>query len=235
MSIELPCDWKSGFVMDPTRKQRCGYLLAFNGLGLDAKIPDKEDDNYKIRVFTPYNATETKYKLAKVDDVDGQKAIDCVGILDNFSFGGGAGDPICISAYISTEFASQLKAKQKASLSTTVVTKLAWWVVNYDVEEKAWYEEAYPLGTTAAKNELVAGQLNAQGGKDIAMQIAEEPSKIAANIDVQVFQMYFEVVPGSDQTYALNFAQGKTKDFVKGWGLQVGSIAKAKLGGGDKK
>lgn len=234
MSIELSCDWKSGFVMDPVQKQRCGYLLAFNGLGLDAKIPDKEDDNYKIRVFTPYNAAEAKYTLAKVDDIDGQKAIDCVGIMDHFSFAGGAGDPICISAYISTEFASQLKAKQKASLTTTTITQLAWWVVNYDVEEKAWYEESYPLGTTSGKNSLVAGQLNARGGREIALQIAEEPTKIASNIDVQVFQVYFEIVPGSDQTYALNFAQGKTKSFVKGWGLQVGAIAKAKLGG-DKK
>jgi hypothetical protein len=216
--------------MDPTRKQRCGYLLAFNGLGLDDKVPSKEDDNYKIRVFTPYNGAETKYKTVTVDDIDGQKALDCIGVIDHFSFAGGAGDPIGISAYISTEFASQLKAKQKASLTTTIVTKLAWWVVNYDVEEKAWYEEAYPIGTTAAKNELVAGQLNATGG-NIALQIAEEPTKIASNIDVQVFQLYFEIVPGSDQTYALNFAQGKTKSFVKGWGLQVGAIAKAKYGG----
>ena len=35
MSIDLPCDWKSGFLMDPTNKQRCGYLTAFNGLDLE--------------------------------------------------------------------------------------------------------------------------------------------------------------------------------------------------------
>ena len=44
-----------------------------------------------------------------------------------------------------------------------------------------------------------------------------------------MFQVYFEIVPGANATYALRFAQGKTKPFVKGWGLQVGKIAKDKL------
>src|SRR5215831_17730925 len=160
MSIELPCDWKSGFVMDPTAKQRCGYLMAFNGLGL-ADAPTKDKDPYKIKVFTPFNAAGSPtYTQAAVQDLDGQKTLDCIGIIDSFSFGGGVGDPICISAYVSTELANQLKAKQKASLPTTVISQLGWWVVNYDVEEKGWFEEAYPKGNTASPTGFVAGQLN---------------------------------------------------------------------------
>jgi hypothetical protein len=228
MSIDLTCDWKSGFVMDPTKKQRCGYLVGFNGLGLNQE-PDKETDAYKIRVFTPYNAAALEYAQVKVDDLDGQKVLNCIGIIESFSFAGGVGDPICISAYVSSEFANQLKAKQKASLETTVIKKLGWWVVNYDVDDKSWFEEAFPKGNTDSGDGMVMGQLNASGGKDVRLSIADAPTLIAPNLDVQVFNIYFEIVPASDTTYALAFRQGKTKAFVKGWGLQVGSVAKQKM------
>lgn len=228
MSIDLNCDWKSGFVMDPTRKQRCGYLVAFNGLGLNQE-PAKDNDLFKIRVFTPYNAASNEYSEVAPEDLDGQKVLDCVGVLESFSFGGGVGDPICISAYVSSEFANQLKAKQKASLETTIISKLAWWVVNYDVDDKSWFEEAYPKGSTDSSDGIVMGQLNAAGGTDVRLSIAEQPTMISPNLDVQVFNIYFEVVPASDTTYALSFRQGSTKAYVKGWGLQVGSVAKAKM------
>ena len=228
MSIDLNCDWKSGFVMDPTKKQRCGYLVGFNGLGLNQE-PDKENDSFKIRVFTPYNAAALEYGQVAVDDLDGQKVLNCIGIIESFSFAGGVGDPICISAYVSSEFANQLKAKQKASLETTLIKKLGWWVVNYDVDDKSWFEEAFPKGNTESGDGIVMGQLNASGGKDVRLTIAEEPTLVAPNLDVQVFNIYFEIVPASDTTYALAFRQGKTKAFVKGWGLQVGSVAKQKM------
>jgi hypothetical protein len=228
MSIDMSCDWKSGFVMDPTKKQRCGYLVAFNGLGLNEE-PAKDTDAYKIRVFSPYNGDAPEYANVAVEDLDGQKVLNCIGIIESYSFGGGVGDPICVSAYVSSEFANQLKAKQKASLATTVISKLGWWIVNYDVDDKAWYEEAFPKGDTGAGDGFVKGQLNAAGGKDIRLSIAEAPTLIAPNMDVQVFNIYFEIVPASDSTYALAFRQGKTKAYVKGWGLQVGSVAKQKM------
>ncbi|HEX3478870.1 MAG TPA: hypothetical protein VHT91_27800 [Kofleriaceae bacterium] len=225
MSIDLPCDWKSGFLMDPTSKQRCGYLTAFNGLDLGTE-PTKDAEEYKISVFTPFNAEAPEYtQVAPTQNDDGLRTIECIGIIDHLSWGGGAGDPICIGCYVSTEFANQLKAKQKTTLTTTAIKKLGWWIVNYDVENKAWFEEGFPKTSDG----FVAGQLNAQGGKSVALQVADEPTVISANIDVQVFQVYFEIVPGANATYALRFAQGKTKPFVKGWGLQVGKIAKDKL------
>jgi hypothetical protein len=225
MSIDLSCDWKSGFLPDPSKKQRCGYLVAFNGLDL-SKEPTKADDEYKIHVFTPYNADKPEYtNVEPAANDDGLRTVECIGIIDRFSWGGGAGDPICISAYVSTELANQLKAKQKTTLSTTAIKKLGWWVVNYDVEDKCWFEEAFPKGNDG----VVAGQLNAQGGKNVALQVAEQPTLIASSIDIQVFQIYLELVPGANSTYSLRFAQAKSKPFVKGWGLQVGNIAKAKL------
>jgi hypothetical protein len=216
--------------MDPTKKQRCGYLVAFNGLGLNSE-PAKDNDAFKIRVFTPFNAASNEYTEVTVDDVDGQKVLDCIGIIESFSFGGGVGDPIAISAYVSSEFANQLKAKQKASLETTIISKLGWWVVNYDVDDKSWFEEAFPKGKTDGGDGIVMGQLNASGGKDVRLSIAEEPTMISSNLDVQVFNIYFEIVPASDTTYALAFRQGSTKAYVKGWGLQVGSVAKQKMAG----
>jgi hypothetical protein len=213
--------------MNPGEKQRCGYLTAFNGLDLGTE-PTSGSDDYKISVFTPFNAEAPEYtQAAPAPNPDGLPIVNCIGILDHFSWGGGAGDPLCISAYVSTEFANQLKAKQKTTLTTTAIKKLGWWIVNYDVENKAWFEEAFPKTSDG----FVAGQLNAQGGKTVALQVAEEPTLIAPNIDVQVFQIYFEIVPGANMTYGLRFAQAKTKPYVKGWGLQVGSITKAKLAG----
>jgi hypothetical protein len=229
MSIDLSCDWKSGFVLNPTKKQRCGYLMAFNGLGLDQEI-GKDNDAFKIRVFTPFNSAGTpEYPNVTIEPNDGQGVLDCIGIIESFHFEGGVGDPICISAYVSSEFANQLKAKQKASLATTTISKLGWWIVNYDVDDKSWFEEAYPKGKSGATDGFVKGQLNAGGGTDIRLSIADSPTMIASNMDVQVFNIYFEIVPASDSTYALAFRQGTTKAFVKGWGLQVGSVAKQKL------
>lgn len=218
MSIDLSCDWNSVFVANPEKKQRCGYLVGFNGLGLNEE-PDKENDAYKIRVSTPFNAPSQEYANVTLDDLDGQKVLDCIGVIESFHFEGGVGDPICISAYVSSEFANQLKAKQKASPATTTISKLGWWVVNYDVDDKLWFEEAFPIGDTNGKEGFVKGQLNAAGGTDVRLSIADAPTMIALNVDVQVFNIYIEVVPASDTTYALFFRQGSTKAFVKGWGL----------------
>jgi hypothetical protein len=225
-SIDLPCDWKSGFVMDPNNKQRCGYLTAFNGLDLGEE-PTQDKDPYKISVFSPYNVKDNAHAYKGVTPVTDAEMlkVDCIGIIDHFSWAGGAGDPICIGAYVSTEFASQIKAKQKSTLSTTLIKKLGWWIVNYDVESKAWFEESYPKSADG----FVSGQLNAPGGKTVALQVADEPTTIASSIDVQVYQLYFEIVPGANATFPLGFAQGASKPFVKGWGLQVGGIAKSKM------
>jgi hypothetical protein len=227
--FSYPCDWRAAFTMDATSKQRCGYLMAFNGLDLN-EAPTADNDNYKINVFTPFNAAgDPGYSKASVTDTDGLKTMDCIGVIENLSFAGGVGDPICISAYVSSEFASQIAAKQKASLSTTSINELGWWVINHDDEEKGWYEEAYPKGMLGGDEGFVRGQLNAPGGSDVRLSVANEGTKVSSTMDIVVYNLYFEVIPASDGTYVLNFAQAKSKPFVKGWGLQVGNVAKAKM------
>lgn len=207
--MDYPCDWKAGFVMDPTKKQRVGYLVSFKGLDLgDLLTPD-------IEVFTPFNGGSPSYsKLTVTDD-----KVKVVGILENFSWRGGVGDPISISAYISGENASELIAKQKTTLKTTSLTNLGWWIGNFDEVAKEWFEEAYPKSP-----EEITAQLNAPGGKDIRLTVSPKAIKVSPNIDVKVHNLSFEVVPAANQTFDFHFATAKLKSSVNRWGLVVGTL-----------
>lgn len=145
-------------------------------------------------------------------------------VIESFSFGGGVGDPLCFSAYISAENGQTLKAKMQGSLATTKVTKLAWWMVNFDEENKAWFEESYPKEPAT-----ITGQLNATAAGDVRITIADEPTKVAPNIDVNVYNVYFEVVPAANATYAMHFATSIQTKYVRNWGLKVGTNAGAAL------
>jgi hypothetical protein len=208
------CDWKSGFVMDPSKKQRVGYLVWLQGLDMEGFL--QQD----VEVFTPYSSSEAAY--AEVSslwqkDVSKMKA---TGVIESLTFAGGVGDPICVSAYVSAENGQALKAKMQTTLKTTKITKLAWWIVNFDEENKVWFEESFPL-TPAT----MTGQLNAPGGKDIRLVVADEATKIAPTIDVNVYNIYFEIVPAANSTYTLNFATSVKTKFVRNWGLKVGTKA----------
>jgi hypothetical protein len=216
MAYDFPCDWKSGFIMNPTKKQRVGYLVSFDGIGLAGPLAQD------VIVYTPYNVegAATNYdKLAITED-----KVTVVGVLDNFSWGGGVGDPVCVSAYISAENAMLIKGMLKMTLKTTSVKQLGWWIANFDEETKAWFDEAHPKAPTE-----ITGQLNAPGKTDIRLMVADEPTKIAANIDSNVYNIYFEVVPAANQTCDFHFATSAGKNFVKRWGLKVGTQAEASL------
>jgi hypothetical protein len=208
-----PCDWKSGFVMDPNKKQRVGYLVTFQGLDMGERL------DADVTVFTPYNsAAALQYKGDMA--IDENKRIKVVGVIDSFSYNGGVGDPICISAYISAENAATIKGKLQTTLKTTIIKSLSWWIVDFDEENKAWYEQAFPLDPA-----IVKAQLNAPGGKDIRLQVSDDPTKIAANIDVNVYNIYFEVVPAANDTYVLGFASSSKTPYARNWGLKVGTKA----------
>lgn len=217
MTINLSCDWRSGFVMDPNKKQRVGYLVNFQGMNMGEFL--KQD----ITVFSPYNNSETQYTGVTIE-AESTKAT-CVGVIDSFSFGGGVGDPICISAYISAENAEVLQAKMKTTLDTTIVKKLSFWICNFDEENKVWFEEAFPKDPID-----MAGQLNAPGGKDVRITVSQEPTKVAPNIDINVYNVYFEVIPAANATYAMHFATSSKTKFIKNWGLVVGTNAAAAMG-----
>lgn len=209
------CDWRAGFVMDPSKKQRIGYIADLKLL----KVADMLEED--IEVFSPFNATP-KYSEVKIDDAT--KKATVVGVIENWSWGGGVGDPICISAYISSDNASKLKGKMKMTLDNNLVNKLGWWIATYDEENKQWFEEAYPIDPA-----LVTGQINAPGGKDVRLVVADEPTKIGHNIDLNVYNLYIEVIPAMNSTFALHFATSAQTPYVRNWGLKVGKQAAAQF------
>jgi len=213
----LDCDWTSGFVMDPSKKQRVGYLTTFEGLNMGEFLkPD-------IEVYSPYSSSETEYEGVELDEESGK--ITCVGVIESYSFAGGVGDPICVSAYISAENAEIIKAKTKGTLDTTILSSMSYWICNFDEENKVWYEEAFPKEPTEMR-----GQLNAPGGKDLRLTVASDPTKVHANIDINVYNLYFEMIPAADDTFAMHFATSSKTKFVRNWGLKVGTNAAQAMG-----
>jgi hypothetical protein len=212
--MDYSCDWRAGFVMSPSKKQRVGYLSSFQGLDLGTEFlkPD-------IEVFTPYSSETASYAAIKPKE----DKVQCVGVIESLSWGGGVGDPLQISAYISSENAAIITAKLKTTLKTNKVTKLGWWIVNFDEENKAWFEESYPKAPAD-----VQGQINGTGG-NLRIVVAEEPTKVANNIDTNVYNIYFEVIPAANSTYVFNFATSAKTPFVRNWGLKVGASAAAAM------
>jgi hypothetical protein len=201
--------------MDPSKKQRVGYLMFFEGMDMGEFLkPD-------IEVFTPFNSQEAPaYGEVQLEGDD--KKITCVGMIESFSFNGGVGDPLRISAYISSENANILQAKLKTTLSTNKVTKLGWWICNFDAENKVWFEEAYPKEPTT-----VVGQVNAPGGKDFRIAVAQDATRISPTLDTNVYNLYLEVIPAANATYNFHFATSSKTPYIRQWGLKVGSNAAA--------
>lgn len=217
-SLDLPCDWKSGFVMDPSKKQRVGYLVHFEGLNMGDFLHQDVD------VFTPFNHSDApSYAEMKLDKSTNK--VTCVGVIEHFSFAGGVGDPLCISAYISAQNAEVLAAKMKTTIDTSIVKKLGWWICNFDEENKVWYEEAFPIDPVT-----VSGQLNAPGGKDLRLAVSSEPSKVAPNIDINVYNLYFELIPAANTTFAFHFATSSKTKYIRNWGLKIGTNAASAVG-----
>ncbi|MBI4750043.1 MAG: hypothetical protein HY774_16280 [Acidobacteria bacterium] len=203
---DFPCDWKSGFAMDPSKKARVGYLISFEGF-----THLKAD----IEVFTPY-ANNPAYKAIALDN----GKLSVVGILESLTWSGGKGDPLVFQVYVSQENASQLKNLMEKTLSSTSVNKLGLWILNFDEEAKSWYEEFYPVSPDTLNT-----QINAPGGKDIRLHVADSPTKISPNIDVNVYKVEFEVVPGANQAFTFHNATSSAKHNVLSWGMKVGQGA----------
>ena len=100
MPNPFDCDWRAGFVMDPQKKQRCGYLLALNGMGLDATLAAD------IQVFMPFNAAPADYTDTANLVIDASMTpnkITCVGVIESFSWEGGVGDRSAFAVHLVDE------------------------------------------------------------------------------------------------------------------------------------
>src|SRR5579864_8949627 len=130
---------------------------------------------------------------------------------------GGIGDSQVFSCYMSSQNANLLRMLKQVTLKTTSIPTFGWWVTNFDVGAQKWFEEVYPKAP-----DRPSGQLNAQGMSDIKLQIADKPVKVAPNIDVSVYNVYFEIVPMVNRTATISLATSSREVVVRPWGLVVG-------------
>ena len=78
------CDMAYGFIQDPNEHQRVGYVTAFAGLGLPQAL------SADLTVTNPQTGAE----------------MTVVGVIAQFEWNGGVGDPLKIDMYVSQENAA---------------------------------------------------------------------------------------------------------------------------------
>jgi hypothetical protein len=198
--FEYGCNVAGAFVMAPN-EHPVGWVTALDGFGLSA-------GGVKADLTVTQPVTRGR--------------ITVVGVLENFSWAGGAGDPLKLDFYVSQENATQIKALQQTALKNTRVSKLGWWIADYDQETKAWYEKSYPMSPST-----ISGTI--QGNENPSLDVDLTGAPVKDGIDVMVYKVAIEVAPAANQQYALHFADSAAKPIVKAWGLQVGTLAATKI------
>lgn len=199
-------NWKSAVSADPGQI-RVGYLTDFAGLGLTAPLAKD------LTVHIPAGLTHTYVPLT----VTNQTA-HVVGIIESASWAGGVGDALSFSVYMSAANAHQLAALNKLGLKNVSLSSVGFWVGNYDIHSKAWYEEFYPK----APAKLV-GQLHAASKNDVRLHVADEGTKFSPKVDTLLYNVFFEVVPAANQTATFVESSSSSVHVVKSWGLVVGA------------
>ena len=215
--FEFSCDREYGFLADPNVHKRLGYLVGLEGLGLAKALAAD------LRAITPFDASfvpgykTLAYSAPRANAPSGTAKV--VGVIANFSWAGGVGDPIEIDFYVSQDNALRIKALQQTALKTTAVKSLAWWMADYDQEAKKWFEQAYPVAATGAVSGVLAGRENPRLNVDLT------PVPVKDGIDVKVYKVSIAVAPAANLTQSLCFANSAQKKQLKSWGLVVGPHA----------
>lgn len=195
-NLDFDCDWRFGFNLSSRGKGTIGYLLFWSGCG-GLNLPRD------IEVWNPFSS--------QGQTVVSGSTIKCIGLLERFRFEGGEDDPIRLAVYVSKDVAADLRAKLAKPLTTTRL-KMAWYIVAYDDDKKAWYEASF-----VRDNEKVEANVDTSDG-NVQMFISNEPTRIADTLDVKVYRFEFQVVPAANKSTLLEFATGPSQRLVKKWG-----------------
>jgi hypothetical protein len=196
--VELECSMSSGFVMDPNEHQRIGWVTKLDGFGLPSGGLRAD-----LQVSDPLAAGNGKPMVVPV-----------VGVLEKFSWAGGAADPLHFDVCVSQENAAQLRALQQTALKNTAVKVLDFIVIDYDQEAKAWFTELIPA-------QPLSGTIAGQGNPQLNVDLTGIPVK--DGIDVMVYKISIAVSPQAHQLYSLKLANSSTRTAVKSWGLVQGA------------
>jgi hypothetical protein len=193
------CDFTAGFLQEPNEHSRVGYVTAFAGLGLTQAFADD------LTVVNPQTGAD----------------MTVVGVITQFEWNGGVGNPLDIEMYISQENAFQLKTVQQSTLKNTTVTALNYLILDYDQEVKRWFTQAAPAQPPLTG--IVAGGSNPELNVDMT------PVPVNEGLEVNVFKVMVQVAPPANKSYALTFANSANMPVAKAWGLVVGSTASAQV------
>jgi hypothetical protein len=194
-ALHYECDWQLGFNVSARRKGTVGYLLSWSGCGGLTLAKD-------IEVQNPFGGAG--------QTVISGHTITCVGLLERFDFAGGADDPVRLRALVSADSAANLRAKVAAGLASTKV-KLAWYIISFDEDRKAWYEAAL------IKGEKVDAVIDTQDGL-LQLLLDSGPTPISEQLDVMVHGIEFQFIPAHGKSAQLQFATGPITRIVVPWG-----------------
>lgn len=194
-SLNYDCDWRLGFNLNPVLQGTIGYLLTWNGCGGLNLQKDME-------IYNPFNS-------AGQTVLTGPK-IECIGVLESFRYDGGENDPIRIKAYVSKGTAADVRAKLASPLTNTKL-KVAWYIIDFDTERKAWYEAAF-IKTPA----YVDANIDTAGG-NLQLFISNSAVRISETLDIGVYPLEFQIVPADESSADLEFATGPSRRLVKKW------------------
>jgi hypothetical protein len=211
--FDYECDRESGFVLDPNSQKRVGYITTLDGLGLAQPVaPD-------LNVSVPYNGQPKYTGVTLGNPVPGKpaRALSVVGVIEKFSWEGGAGNPIVIDFWCSQGNAVKIRSAQQVELTVTQVNHLGWWIIDYDQEAKVWFEQSFPVPGA------ITGSIS--GKEAPALNTDLNPVPVKDGIDVNVYKVTISVAPAANQQFALQFANSAAKPLAKSWGLVVGKIA----------
>jgi hypothetical protein len=194
--LDFDCDWRFGFNLQPGLKGTVGYLLDWSGLGGLNLTKD-------IEVWNPFSTAGQK--------VVSGTTIKCIGLLEWLRFAGGQNDPFRLRAYLSRGNAADLRSKLARPLTNTRL-KLAWYIVDFDADDKLWYEAAFLKEPKTAD-----ASLDSMGG-NLQISVDRAPTRISDTLDINVFGFEFQVVPALKKKVMLEFASGPSQKLVKQWG-----------------
>ena len=192
--VVFECSVSSGFVMDPNEHQRIGWVTKLDGFGLP--VGGIKAD---LQVSDPLTAGNGEPLVVPV-----------AGVLEKFSWSGGAGDPLELDFYASQENAFQIKALQQTTLKNTAVKVLDFLIADYDQESKAWFTELIPV-------QPLSGTISGKGVPQLNVDLTPVAAK--DGIDVNVYKVSIAIAPQAHQVHALKLASSSTRTIVKSWGV----------------
>ena len=195
-NLDYQCDWRFGFNVDPKKKGTVGYLLFWSGCG-GLTLPQD------IQVWNPFSSSG--------QTIVSGPTIECIGMLDKFSYQGGSDDPIKISAYLSKGGAANLRAKLASPLTTTKL-KVGWYIIDFDVEKKTWYEAALIKDASGS----VSAVLDTMNGV-LQLFVSNESVALSDQLDIHLYRAEFQIVPAVGATANLEFATGPATRVVRQW------------------